>query len=103
WPTSTVGDILTNETYYTGVTYYNKHRWVGSDRTDMTFRKTRKTRAYMRPREEWIAIQVPAIIDQETFVRVQQQLKKSISFWSAKKTSLEEESPRWRGTSSGRP
>jgi len=79
WPTSTVRDILTNQTY-TGVTYYNRRRWVDSDRTDTTFRKTRKTRAYMRPREEWIAIPVPAIIDQETFARVQEQLKKNKAF-----------------------
>jgi len=80
WPTSTVGDMLTNETYHTGITYYNKYRWVESDRTEMTFRKTRKTRAYTRPREEWIAIQVPVIIDQETFARVQEQLKRNKAF-----------------------
>jgi site-specific DNA recombinase len=80
WPTSTVGDILTNQTYYTGVTYYNKRRWVESDRTDTTFRKTRKTRAYIRPQEDWIGIPVPVIIDQETFELVQEQLKKNKAF-----------------------
>jgi len=79
WPTSTVSAILTNETY-TGVAYYNRRRWVESARTDSTFRKTRKTRAEMRPRDEWIAIPVPAIIDQETFTRVQKQLKKNKAF-----------------------
>jgi site-specific DNA recombinase len=34
----------------------------------------------MRPREEWIAIPVPAIIDQEIFARVQEQLKKNKAF-----------------------
>jgi site-specific DNA recombinase len=79
WPTSTVREILNNETY-TGVAYYNRRRWVETDRTDATFRITRKTRAEVRPREEWIAIPVPPIIDQQTFVRAHEQLKNNTAF-----------------------
>ncbi len=79
WTVSSVREILTNETYY-GVSYYNRRRWIESDRTDHAFKKTRKTKCEWRPREEWIPIPVPAIIDKETFDRVQEQLKKNKAF-----------------------
>lgn len=53
-----IEDILKRETY-TGCHYYNK-----------TDSRTRKP----RPREEWIPVQVPPIIDKTTFERVQRAL-----------------------------
>ena len=79
WPTSSVREILTNEAYY-GVSYYNRRRWIESERTDHAFKKNRKTKCEWRPREEWIPIPVPAIIDKDTFDRVQEQLKKNKAF-----------------------
>jgi site-specific DNA recombinase len=79
WTVSSVREILTNEAYY-GVSYYNRRRWIESDRTDPAFKKSRKTKCEWRPREEWITIPVPAIIDKETFDRVQEQLKKNKAF-----------------------
>ena len=79
WSGSTVGSMLTNEAY-TGVAYYNRRRWIESDRTDGVFRKGKKTRSVLRPREEWIPIPIPALIEDETFARVQEQLKSNKAF-----------------------
>jgi site-specific DNA recombinase len=40
----------------------------------------KKTRSVFRPREEWITVPVPALIDEVTFYRVQEQLKKNRAF-----------------------
>jgi site-specific DNA recombinase len=61
WQESTVHKILTNEAY-AGQTYWNKYA-----RTSRTTRRP-------RPRDEWVAIPVPAIIDEATFQAVQRQL-----------------------------
>jgi len=74
WSASSVQAILRNEAY-TGVSYYNRRRFVESDRTDGIFRKARKTKAVTRPREEWIAVPVPALIDVDIFRGAQEQLK----------------------------
>jgi site-specific DNA recombinase len=79
WSPSSVRAILTNEAY-TGISYYNRHRFVKSDRTDRTFRKNRKTKCVLRPREEWIPVAIPALIDKQSFARVQKQLQKNKAF-----------------------
>ena len=79
WSSSSVRAILINEAY-TGCSYYNRRRWIESDRTDQSFRKAHKTRSVERPREEWIRVPIPALIDEETFARVQQQLQKNSAF-----------------------
>jgi hypothetical protein len=67
WSPSSVGAILTNEVYI-GISYYNRRRWIESDRTDPSIRKNRKTKSVLRPREEWITISVPPLIDEATFL-----------------------------------
>ncbi len=79
WAISSVRAMLINPAY-TGVCYYNKRRWIESDRTDRLFRKNRKTKSVLRPREEWIAVPIPALIDEATFTRVQEQLKNNQAF-----------------------
>ncbi len=79
WSPSSVRAILINEAY-TGNAYYNRRRWIESDRTDRLFRKNHKTRSVQRPREEWIRVPIPALIDEEDFARVQQQLKNNSAF-----------------------
>ncbi|MBV9003035.1 MAG: recombinase family protein, partial [Solirubrobacterales bacterium] len=65
WGTSAIDRVLRNEAYV-GTVYYNRHERIeGATRG-------RKTRLRERPREEWIAIPVPAIIDRDTFDRVSQ-------------------------------
>lgn len=62
WSRSTVGGILHNETY-TGVWHYRKTRRVKYTGADGKAR----TKVVPRPRDEWIAVTVPAIIEVSTF------------------------------------
>ena len=63
WGTSSLDRLLRNEAYI-GTVYYNRYeRTQGGTRGRMT-------RQRERPREEWITIPVPAIIDSDTFEHV---------------------------------
>jgi site-specific DNA recombinase len=64
WAAPMVQRILTNEGY-TGRAYWGKRKGIS------------KTRRQARPREEWIAFPVPAILDEATFHAVQQQLQRN--------------------------
>ena len=79
WGTSTIDRLLRNEAYI-GTMYYNRHESLegGSPRN-------RKTRQRERPREEWIAIPVPAIVDCEMFERVKH-VSRDNSQWSPRGT-----------------
>ena len=69
WHQSTVARILTNETYR-GTMYYGKHgNLPGKTNPD------RKTRHRNVPREAWIPIAVPPIIDAVTFQAAQTRLQ----------------------------
>jgi len=78
WGTSTIDRLLRNEAYI-GTMYYNRHESLegGGPRGA----RNRKTRQRERPREEWIAIPVPAIIDRDTFERVKH-VTRDNSQWS---------------------
>ena len=68
WGPSTIQGLLRNEAYI-GTVYYNRREAIeGNGRRGQ---RQRKTRYRERPREEWIAIPVPPIIDQDSFERVQ--------------------------------
>ena len=69
WGTSTITRLLNNEAYI-GTVYYNRRESL--DGNGPRGARNRKTRHRERPREEWIPIPVPAIIDRDTFDRVKQ-------------------------------
>jgi len=69
WGTSTLTRLLHNEAYI-GRVYYNRRETINSAGAPRGARRT-KTRYRERPREEWITIPVPAIIDHDTFQRAQ--------------------------------
>ena len=69
WGTSMIGRLLHNEAYI-GTVYYNRRETI--DGNGPRGARTRKTRYRDRPREEWIPISVPPIIDRDTFERVRQ-------------------------------
>jgi site-specific DNA recombinase len=79
WRQSTVSDILRKD-LYRGETHYNRRMVVDAKRphTVRGFKDqrpgNRRSRA-KRPTEEWIPIQVPAIIDPETWELAQRQLE----------------------------
>jgi site-specific DNA recombinase len=68
WGVSTLGRLLRNEAYV-GTVYYNRREAIEGNGPRGA--PTRKTRYRERPREEWIPIQVPTIVDQDTFERAQ--------------------------------
>ena len=78
WGTSTIGRLLHNEAY-TGTVYYNRREAIEGNGPRGA--RTRKTRYRDRPREEWIAIAVPPIIDGGTFERVKQ-ISRDNSKWN---------------------
>ena len=61
WGTSTVGRLLRNEAYV-GRVYFNKTEAVPGGRRGLQRR---------RPREEWIAIPVPAVVSEDVFEAAQ--------------------------------
>ncbi|HEU4727444.1 MAG TPA: recombinase family protein, partial [Kofleriaceae bacterium] len=69
WGTSTIDRLLRNEAYI-GTMYYNRHESIPGNGPRGA--RNRNTRQRERPREEWIAIPVPPIIDRDTFERVKQ-------------------------------
>ncbi len=81
WRTSTLHRIIRNETY-AGVTYYNKHIAMESlkPRKDNGYRRRKNCSLHLRPREQWIPIQLPEqlrLVDRETFDSTQKQLKRN--------------------------
>ena len=79
WGTSMVGRLLRNETY-AGTAHYNRREAIeGAD--PRRGARHPKTRHRQRPREEWIAIPVPALVDRETFEAVQR-VSRENSQWS---------------------
>lgn len=68
WGVSTIGRLLRNEAYV-GTVYYNRREAI--DGNGPRGARTRKTRYRERPREEWIAIAVPPIVERDIFERAQ--------------------------------
>ncbi|KAA3647117.1 MAG: hypothetical protein DWQ07_06370 [Chloroflexi bacterium] len=76
WWTSTISNILRNETYL-GTAYAFKNKSVLPKKSPKlsSYRKRRKSGTEQRPKEEWIPIAVEPIIDQDLFDAAQKQLK----------------------------
>src|SRR5262245_60965136 len=79
WCGGTIINLLRNP-IYTGAYYYNKRQHVPAKRRNMPGdappRKHNSSRV-TRPREEWIAIEVPSIVDQETWELAREQLQRN--------------------------
>ncbi|MCD6317882.1 recombinase family protein [Candidatus Aerophobetes bacterium] len=78
WRTSTIHSILTNRTY-AGVAYYNKHHSIPPKDAGKTghYRRLKNTSREIRPKEEWIPIKVPAIVDHEIWEEAQKKIKEN--------------------------
>ncbi len=77
WPSS-IYAILKNETY-TGTAYMYKTRSVEPSKHPKLerYRQRRKSSKVDRPREDWLAVSVPAIIDIATWQKAQELLRKN--------------------------
>jgi len=78
WGVSAIGRLLRNEAYV-GRAYYNRTESV-SDR-----RPAKAKRQVRRPRDQWIPIAIPAIIDEELF-EAAQRVTYDNSKWSPRRT-----------------
>ena len=77
WAPATVAQIVRN-TVHKGVYHYNKHQHAVPQQRKMPTDKPTSTpmsSRVRRPREEWIAITVPALIDEPTWDLAQEQLR----------------------------
>jgi hypothetical protein len=72
WGETTAQKILHNEAYI-GTLYYNRSHSVPLAPGERSFgqRKAIKNKLIIRPREEWISVSIPSIIERETFQRSQ--------------------------------
>ena len=66
WQRAMIIHILTNETY-TGVWYFGKTKMIDDGKPRETKHKRGLGKQVARAQEEWIPVNVPAIIDRETF------------------------------------
>jgi site-specific DNA recombinase len=74
WRRSFLKTVLRNETYL-GVKYYNTVRVIREYANPIYDIKHSTKKGIKRNREDWIGVEVPAIISQELFDRVQERLK----------------------------
>ncbi|MBM7633801.1 recombinase family protein [Geomicrobium sediminis] len=73
WHRNVVRQILYNETY-TGV--YHQNKWNTEDMLGNKYREAEdRVMISVRPKEDWITIEVPAIIDEQTFKYAQNKLQ----------------------------
>lgn len=81
WAATTVLRMLRCE-WYVGTAYYNRTRSTRNRRShaDLPSKKTPKYTVAERPRNEWIEVPVPPLIDEALFRRVQQRLQENRRF-----------------------
>ena len=89
WSPSTVHSILSHP-IHAGTTYANRYRYVAPEKPQgRKSRSGENTCRVERPREEWIPIAAPAIVDEDTHRRAQKQLERNaeLSFRNNKRYS----------------
>ena len=81
WSTSTLSRLLRDETYI-GTTYYNKRISVEpvNPVKNEGYKKIKKSSRRNRPKADWYPLNVPSLIDTETFNKAQRQLKNNSQF-----------------------
>jgi len=86
WVKSVIDRLVRNRTYI-GEHHYNKTEAVVPKRTltDSKYKKVKRCSRKLKPVEEWIKCEVPAILDERLFNKVQAQLEKNSKFASRNK------------------
>ncbi len=87
WRKSAVERLLHREDYI-GTTYYNKGMAVVPKHPQKIdgYKKIKKSSRRLKPREEWISIPAPAIINKELFEKAHQRLKENQLYNKRNKT-----------------
>lgn len=82
WHRQVVRQILMNETY-AGI--YHQHKYDTEGMLGNKYKpKDERIPMTLRPREEWISVEVPAIIDRKTFDLAQKLLRESRRRWAGR-------------------
>jgi site-specific DNA recombinase len=77
WSASTVHHIL-SDPVYTGTAYANRYEYVAAKTPRVrSSEAAARTSRCLKPKEQWIAIPVPALVDQDTWKRAQDQLARN--------------------------
>ena len=86
WSTSTLSTLFRNTTYI-GEAHYGRSYAVVPEKPlkNEVYKKVKKTSRRLRPKEEWITISVPAIVDRELFEKVGRQLKSNYALCTRNK------------------
>lgn len=81
WHNGPISRLIRNEVYI-GTGYYNKSiATIPENPKNLEkYKRIRKSSRRGRPREEWVPLSVPSIVEKELFERVQQQLGQNIKF-----------------------
>jgi len=87
WRKSAVERLLHREDYI-GITYYNKGMSVIPKHPQNVggYKKIKKSSRKLKPKEEWIAIPAPAIIDKDLFEKAHQRLRENQLYNKRNKT-----------------
>lgn len=89
WSNSTIHKVIRNETY-AGTFWYNKHQACeplnprGATKTQ-TYRRSTLTSNKLRSKDLWIPTNVPAIVAQQTFDRIQKRISENRRFLTGEK------------------
>ena len=78
WTPGSINRML-RQSAYKGTSYYHRTEAVEprNRSTQRPYAKTKLTSKKLRPKEEWIAIPVPAIVDEQTWETAQEQLRQN--------------------------
>ena len=81
WPKSSIARLLNREDYI-GISYYNRREAIVPKNPIRVekYRRVKKTSRRVRPREEWLPIPVPPIIEKELFERAHQRMRENFLY-----------------------
>jgi site-specific DNA recombinase len=86
WNTSTLSNMLRNQTYVGKAYYYKSYAIVPENPLKQEkYKKVKKSSRRFRPQEDWINILCPKLIDQELFDRTRQKLKSNFELCNRNK------------------
>lgn len=81
WGNGPISRLVRNEAYL-GTAYYNKSIATVPEtrKNNDKYRKIKKSSRRARPKEDWIPLKIPRIIEPELFLKVQEKLKENLKF-----------------------
>lgn len=83
WGNGPVSRLIRNESYI-GQSHYNKSISIVPEhpKSIEKYKRIKKSSRRMRPKEDWVPLEIPAIVDKDLFYKVQDQLINNFKFSS---------------------